>query len=520
MGVEVASAGGRKPGADAAYAPAPAGRRIAIVGVALVALGFLLAAAFAAGTLPWRGTADAYEHLDYVYQVHLGNLPEPTGHALEPARWNIGDTRIEEGRQYASAHPPLYYWLAAALVGPLLDDGRLVAAVAAIRGLNVALGLAGLIAMAWGGWVVGRRWRAPLAIAVPMAGAFSYAYLRFSAEVYNDMLLTAVSITTVVLAIRILQAGPRPRLMVALSALCVVGMGTKATFVLVLALAVVAVFVGAMLRGRGRPAVRVLRATGLSAVPVVAAAAAFGWFYARNVALSGSWYRSTPVAQVGDREYRGLFENLADPRFYGIVPEGLFGKWARTVSEAAPAGSAILFIAGATTTIVVVVVLLARRGRRLDHVTGWTIAILAAHLVGQYALQLSHSTGYGQYNVRYFLPATLSFAVLMAFGVTVLRPTRAIAAPAAAVVMMVMSVVSMAALELGPDAVGADPVGAILSMGAAGLPREPLALLLPGAIVALVAAGGALAATLPIAPGLRATPRRAEPATIGTSRAR
>ncbi|GLI26094.1 hypothetical protein ARHIZOSPH14_03360 [Agromyces rhizosphaerae] len=462
-------------------------RRLALIGVALVAAAFVCASAFAAFSLRWSGTADAYEHLDYTLQVARGGLPAPIGHVFDPAVWTITESRLELGRQYASAHPPLFYLLSAGLVGGLLeaasdDQMAWIRAVAELRLLNIGLGVVALLGMAWGGWTIGGRLRAPLAIAIPAVGAFTYAYLRFSGEVYGDMLLVVASTWTVAVAAAVLLRGPSAWRIVALCGLAIVGAGSKATFVLVLAIASAAILGGVLLHGRGGTGRRVLLGLGAAALPWVAAVAAFGWFYVRNALLSGSWYRSVESGPLQGRLPRTLWDNLADWNFYGIYPGGLFGKWAVTVFEWAPAASAIVFWAASLATLLAWGLRIAR-GRTRPSVAQWgVVAMLVALMAGAYLMQLSHAIGYGTYNTRYFLPATFAFAALMVGGIVLAPRLRAFLLPSLQVVLIVGSAVSLTAYAAGAERLLSDPVGAMRDLGPIFVPSTALVVLLVAAV--------------------------------------
>ncbi|BDZ65784.1 hypothetical protein [Agromyces mangrovi Wang et al. 2018] len=466
-------------------------RRLAGIGVALIGIAFVCVAAFAAYSLRWSGSADAYEHLDYVLQVARGQLPEPFGHVFDPAVWTANQSRLEAGRQYASAHPPLYYVIAAALVGGLLEAGMQdqdswIRAVAILRALNIGLGLIGLLGLAWTGWIIGGRLRAPLAIALPATGGFTYAYLRFSGEVYGDMLLVVASIWTLATSASVLLRGPSWWRLGALSGLAIVGAGSKATFILVLAVGSIAIMVGTLLHGRGGPLRRALLGGAAAAVPWIAAIASFGWFYARNALLSGAWHRSTEVSPIG-RVARTLSDNLGDWNFYGTFPAGLFGKWIVTVVAWAPAASALLFWAATLATLVAWTSLIIR-GRVRPSLGQWAVvAMLVGLAIGAYLMQLSHSVGYGAYNTRYFLPATLAFSAAMVGGIILAPRIRAVLIPAWSVLLILGSAASIIAYSVGPDLLLEDPIAALRALGIAYVPWWVLVGLL-GAGLAFAAA--------------------------------
>ncbi|CAN5167140.1 hypothetical protein BH11ACT5_BH11ACT5_15090 [soil metagenome] len=453
-----------------------------------VVVAFLTVSLFGIVTLPWKGTADAYDHLDYVFQVWSGHLPQPLGHEWRPAGWVLSEGQLGDGRQFASAHPPLYYLVAAAVAGGLLDSDQWRWGVLVLRLLNTAIGLGGVFVLAWAGSVLGGRYARVLRVALPAAGAFSFCYLRFSTDTYNDVPVSVLSMIAVVLGIRLLQVGFTWRTYLLLVLACTAGMGTKATFALTLAAACVAVAAGFIIHARSRG----LRTWGIAAALAggVAAAplAAFGWFYLRNIQLSGDWYRSYPKSALGGRSDKSLFDNLRNPDFYGIVPQGLIGRGTAAFASTAELISLVIFVVGAVIGIAVVV----RRRKQVHPTLVGTLVVLmlALHLVGSYVLQLSHATGYGAYNWRYFLPSTITIALLVIGGAAVLGRASAWAIPAFTIALWSINAYSFVIYGVGKG--GVDPN---LS-----LPRQALGLAeangFPAIIPALALAVAAVATVL------------------------
>lgn len=399
-------------------------RRIAITGVAIVAVGYLAMATFAAITLPWIGTGDAFEHLDYVYQVAHGHLPAPIGHLWQPQGFGPDSP---SARQFASAHPPLFYAVVALFAAPFFD-GTWPIAVILIRGFDILVGLGGLVVLAWVGWMIGGRRKVALAVALPAVGTATHAYLRFSAEVYNDLLVTTLSLLGVALSIKILKDGLTWQRVLILAVVSAAGIGTKATFALTLALALAAIAATPFLHGGGRR--RWTAAVAAAAAVVAAPVAAFGWYFLRNAETSGEWYRSTPKSAVGGRVERGILDNLLNPEFYLIVPKGLIGRGTPAFYDVARTSSLVIFLVAVALSIVVVGVFVAKRHVGVSRVGLAIGGLLTMHLVGSYVLQLSHATGYGAYNWRYFLPSTISIALLLCFGAANLGRWSALAVPA------------------------------------------------------------------------------------------
>jgi len=390
--------------------------RIVIVPIVLVSISYLSIVTFGAFTLPWTGTADSYDHLDYVFQVYLGHLPAPTGHQWVPIGFPLTAGQLGDGRQYASAHPPLFYLIAAGLAGWLLDSPHWSYGVLLIRMLNGLFGLIGVVVLAWAGWVLGGRHRYALSVALPSIGAFTFAYLRFSSDVYNDLLVTVLSMSALTLSAVVLIRGMTRARFLSLTLICIAVMGTKATFVLTLAASVVAVVVAVVLHGNGTLRRRTLTASGSAALLLAAPIVVFGWFYARNASLSGSWYRSAPKSPVGSRSDKTLLGNLANPEFYEIVPSGLVGRGTAEFARLADLISWDVFIVGTLMSLIVALLILRKSRRRPSIVEIGLVTMFLGHLVGSYVIQLSHATGFGAYNWRYFLPSTISVALIIGGG--------------------------------------------------------------------------------------------------------
>lgn len=385
------------------------------MGLVGATLTFVGAAAFASLTLPWTGTGDSIFHLDYLYQLEAGQLPAPRGLEFKYPE----DAAPSSGRQYASAHPPLFYLLVLALIPPL-DGLGWESVVGAGRAVNTVAGAVCVLLLGLAGWELGGRHRARLAIGAAATGALTVSFVRFAGDIYNDVLLATLATAALALSVVVLRRGPSWRWVAMLSVLCALGMLTKATFVVVVALCIGAVGLAGLLHVAGP--LRSRLGTGLlMTVPVVVTTVvASGWFYARNRSLSGSWFRSTPKEPVGSRPLRTLADNLTNPDFYLIVPERMFGNTDIEMGLGTSHQlSALLFG-------VALVLALSWLWRAARHRRGsWGIASLAAALlpvgvvVGMYATQLNHATGYGAYNFRYFLPATIAVGLL--FGLAGVR---------------------------------------------------------------------------------------------------
>ena len=379
------------------------------VGVAGAGLSFVGLALVATLGLPWQGTADSPYHIDYVYQLSHGNLPSPYVMQFNP--WHLP---AADGRQFASAHPPLFYALAALVSGEKLTDATWTDAVLRIRLLNVFLGLGTVLCCAWAGSLSTRRNDQAFVVAVAGTAPLLTSFVLMSGDVYNDVLLTFESTLALCLILVALRRGPSWPTVIALSLVSAAGMLTKATFIVVLLIAVGGLIIGAM----ANPTTRGWRGATLTLMKtltvVIVPAAAAGWFYARNVELSGAWMRSTPKAPLQHRVERTLQDVLSDSDFYGLFLQRLLGN---TQISLGGSNNFVWSMLIASTSLMVLAVWTAvefRRWRRGFDVR-WLFTRLApvGVLLGMYAAQLSHATGYGQLNIRYLLPALVCLGLLV-----------------------------------------------------------------------------------------------------------
>ena len=240
----------------------------------------LLSAVAALAQAPYA-TGDEAPHIDYAYQVWRGQLPvfedglehRPAGALLASVQWT-------------AQHPPLYYLLVAPIVGPLAEAGHPVAAVYAARAVNVLLsGVLVLVAHA------GARRICPPGSAVPAVVAFVAAAMAAKSYIggsaYND-LLAAVFVTAVFgVAAATIRRGLDARAVLVLSLLAsgaaLTRLSAGIVAVIIVGVAGLAGIVRAV-QGRGRWSPVIGLAFG---GPVIVLAAA-GWFYVRNLELTGT----------------------------------------------------------------------------------------------------------------------------------------------------------------------------------------------------------------------------------------
>lgn len=289
-------------------------RRRVIVGVVAVVIGLVCGSAAFAALSPTLVTPDETSHIDYGYQVWHGQLPRfEDGIAFTPG----AGVRVP-GVQWEAHHPPLYYLLIAPAVGPLIDSDRWQAAVMAARAINLLIAAGCILALAWAGSLLTTRRRWAWAIAVPAAVAPLSPFMRVGGSAYNDNLPALLVVLSLGTGILVLRYGPSRLRLLLVAFLCGLGSLARANFVVTLIVVAAMVAVGVWLHDSGRVTRRLGRSVLAGAFPFAAALAASGWFYLRNIRLTGSWTGAQTEFGLANmqRHRRGLADVLNDPSFW------------------------------------------------------------------------------------------------------------------------------------------------------------------------------------------------------------
>lgn len=386
----------------AGRATGPRGRRLLVLLPALlVALGG--AVAFAAAVSPYA-SADEAAHVDYAWRVWHGELPVfEDGLRLAPEQGVVPPV------QWTAQHPPLFYLLLAPVVGPLLDADRPVAAALAARGATAVLAVLAVLAVAWAArWVLGRRDRAVAATAT--VAASGVWLLRLGGAVYNDVLLVLVVTLLLGTAVRIIRLGrvTWPWLVV-WSVLPAATALTRASGVPLAALAVGTVAVAALRLRRGRGRALLLHVV----APVLVAVAGAGWFYLRNIRLTGSWTGSHNAwaAEHLERVTAPVQEVLTDGAFWSTS--------FRQLGYAPGTGEMTNLVLLVVPALAAVAVVLVRLRTTLPGGADLLVAgLLVVAVAGTATQQALYTAGGGGMNGRYLAVLALPLAVAVAWGLT------------------------------------------------------------------------------------------------------
>lgn len=425
-------------------------------GLAGCVLLYLATATIHASTLPWTGSLDSKYHLDYVYSLYHGELPEP----VSTSRYQHPDVSgrfAEPSPQYARNHPPGFYAVLAPIVGPALEADRYAVGVALGRGVNIAIGAVAILLLGWIGWLVGGARRGLLAIVLPAVSGVVTPLVRLGGDIYNDLAVTTVSLATLGMGIVVLQRGLTVRRVVLLSALAAIGLSIKATFIFTIVVAAVAVLFAGVLHERDlRSAFRVSMRAGsaLVLVPVVA----IGWFYYWNHELSGSWVSAIPDENRQSRSVRTLADVLGSSDFWLIVPSDTLGGTGWSLGGFGSTSASRALILGSLVALVAlaIVTLLKGRGRQLPSRVSIVVAlVLVGHLALLYLAQLEHAVGSGQYAMRYFVPAIATIGLIPALLLVRLGRALPVALSAVLIVEVASSILDARsyAERRWPDAV-------------------------------------------------------------------
>lgn len=406
------------------------GRRLpkmVLVGLAGVILLYVSVAGTVSYSTPWITRGDTTRHLDYVWRVYHGDLPRWSDGIKNPALFQL----THNTNQGVAANPPLFYMIHAPIEGPMLEKGKVNEAIAVGRTVNLLIGVLALLSLAWAGWVFGGSRKALFAVAVPAVGVMTYRYTRLNVDFALDALLVLWATLSLIFDYKILKYGFRKKYLIILALISVLGMSTKAPYVLFLVLSMLALLMAANLHVK-KPGWRRLAPGGLWAIILlIVTAAVIGWYYYfRNYKAYGSWFSQSPANYTGGRAYKSLANVLTSRHLWGLWYSNY--STSGTVSLAA----SFLALAGWFNT----------KRQTIskyfdDKVNVYSVILLGLAVVGTFAIQIKFAKGYGSINFRYMLPALLPIGLFLSYGLLAWRWSRG---QILAVVVLAMGVSSLA----------------------------------------------------------------------------
>ncbi len=386
--------------------------RLAVV--ATLASAALLAAAYALSHPLFGVGGDEMAHFDYAYQVWHGHLPVfERGLVVQPP-WGT-----RPPTQWTAQHPPLFYLLTAPFVGPLVDDGRYVAAGYAARAVSAVIAVGLTAAIMWLGREVAPR-RPALWLTAGVVAAVNPPVVIFGGSVYNDNLMVLFATLLIAVTVRMLRKGPSAWTLGLFGLFTAGALWTRASALLPIGLCGLALGLAWVLRRR--PAWRAL--VGLGAVSL-AAVASIAWFYLRNRRLTGNLAGARlgeDLSYLQNRRTRSFHDVITDPSVwrgwhhawgYGIVP----ALWAAAILVGLP-----LLVAG---LLAVRRLLRTREAHEL-----WTVLILVGLVVGVIFIQAEYTANRGGTSWRYMKPQLPAIALGVAWTLTASRRLAVVLVPA------------------------------------------------------------------------------------------
>lgn len=377
---------------------------------------------------PLFSSGDEMAHFDYAVQVWHGDLPVFEEGLQVQLPWG---TRPPV--QWTSQHPPLFYLLLAPVVGPLYDAGHPYIAGMAGRVLNTVLAAALCAAVMWAVRPLsgGRRWIPWIA---GLAAGASPWVMGVGSAIYNDD-IAALELTVVLgAALRLITVPRDPAAPGRGRIWWVLGIAAVCASLTRLALMplVLVVFAALVLRGLAAPGpLSRLRWLLRPTVIGLAMIGASGWFYLRNLRLTGSVSGGHPdwaMAHTDRTDPPSVPEVVTDPTYWakllgvfspGNTPGGIT-LWGLLVAP-------VVF--GAVLALVA-----ARRDRRTAVVGGEAAQTVPRPFVLPGVLMLAAVTAVlllmqfvyvskeaGNLFPRYSLPVLAATCLLLAWGLGGLR---------------------------------------------------------------------------------------------------
>jgi hypothetical protein len=321
-------------GGDAPATDGRRERRLVWMGVFGAALTFAMLGSLWLAVPTYR-PADEASHVAYARELSHGRLP-----TIDTVMSADGDPRLARmlaGRDkqhrtiWTANHPPLYYALVAVPLRIGSASGYPLAGVQAARLLSLGLSALGLVALAY---VVLQLvpGRPQLAVAAAGLAGLLPSFVSISARVYNDSLAFLAITVAVAASVVFVIRGPSAVRLAAVAASASLAALTRASGLLVVGLAGLAVLIGVWraspdpggppLAGLGGILRRVGRAVLWAGVVGVAVVAVAGWFYLRNRRLYGDLTGSAALLERFDRPPAGsMLGRLTDPTFWRAQQE-------------------------------------------------------------------------------------------------------------------------------------------------------------------------------------------------------
>lgn len=303
-------------------------RDLVWLGVVGAILSFMMLALLHVYATPTYQPPDEASHVGYAQELSHGRLP-----TLETPISTDGDSRLRRllsGRNaprrtiWTANHPPLYYALAAVPLRIGTATAHPTGGVQAARLLSVVWSALGLAVLAYLVLQLAPR-RPQLAVAATGLAALLPSFVANSSIVYNDSLAFLTSTAALAAAVVFVVRGPSGARLAAVAASAGLVVLTRASGLLVVGVAGLAVLYGVWRDSQGNNLRRLGRAAIWAGAVAIAVVGVAGWFYLRNLSLYGDLTGSAALLERFDRAPHGTpLGMLTSPGFWRVQQQHLW----------------------------------------------------------------------------------------------------------------------------------------------------------------------------------------------------
>lgn len=426
-------------------------RSLVRVGVGGALLVFLTLGALWVFNVPTYRPPDEASHVGYARELSHGRLP-----TIDSRIPSDGDPRLarvlgaRDARHqtiWTANHPPLFHALVAVPLRAGIDSGHPRIGMHAARLLSVGLSILGLVVLAYLVLLLVPG-RPQLAVAAVGLVALLPSFVSISARVYNDSPAFLTSTAGLAAAAVFVIRGPSATRLAAVAVTASLAALTRASGLLVVGIAGLAVLIGVWRAGDGGRLRRLGRAAAAAGLVGVTALAVAGWFYWRNRTLYGDLTASTALLERFGRSSKGtVLGLLTDPGYWRVQQQRLWD-----VTNLVPRSDGALFRRLWPLALVPLAGLLlagvrwladpARASRRPDPGRAVAFGLGVLLLVLLQVTMVQFVSDGGGAHIRYLFPGLAVVALAAAFGLAALPGGRR------GLPVMVM-LLAMAAVNLG-----------------------------------------------------------------------
>jgi hypothetical protein len=301
-----------------------------------------------------------------------------------------------------------------------MAKGELNKAIAVGRAINIFIGILCVLALSWGGWLMGGKRKANFAVAVPALGVMMYDFTALNLNYAVDVLLILLATLTMISIYKLLTYGLKYKYITALIILNILGMATKISYVVFLGLSLVGIAASAYIH-RNESQIGKLNYKTKAIITIagllIAVILAVGWFYYFKVyKVSGSLLTARPPGDYppSHRTVKTLKDVFGTGQLWSLLYTSFSAIGSLSVALISFTASGIMTTLNRTKIRMLI-------ANKLEL---WNIIILFLAVLGLFVTQIKHADGTGGYYFRYMLPALLPMGLFLAYGLLEFKWTK------------------------------------------------------------------------------------------------